>query len=82
VNLINTIPLSIIQSNSSRGHDFLLYTHLKLPDRSIFFITTVQFLGEDNSQVHFKLIIAGDNVGYAFDLNDTHEGAQDNLHAS
>jgi hypothetical protein len=29
--------------------------------------------------VHFKLIIAGDNVGYAFDLN---EGAQDNLHAS
>ena len=32
--------------------------------------------------MHFKLIIAGDDVGYAFDLNDTHEGAQDNLHAS
>jgi hypothetical protein len=32
--------------------------------------------------VHLKLIIAGDNVGYAFDLNDTLEGAQDNLHVS
>ena len=32
--------------------------------------------------MHFKLIIAGDDVGYVFDLNDMHEGAQDNLHAS